>query len=148
MKNVMWGKWLIATVALATIILPFVADYNATHIFNPEWSGHAKFHNAQAMTMGAITGTMALSAILFKSGDAAMKILFAAMLTTVYWLGQIGAAFFPGIAYFDVNTTEKAPVIFGITIVQPYLATVFVLIVIGGYLLARRELRNQATEGK
>jgi hypothetical protein len=143
MKNFMWGKWLIATVALATIILPFVADYNKTHIFNPNWSGHAIYHNAQAITMGAISGLMALWAILIKRGDALTRIQFAALLSTIYWLGQIGAAFFPGIAYFDANSTEKAPVIFGIEIVQPYLATLFVLIVLGGYLLERRRLANQ-----
>jgi len=145
MKKWMWGKWLIALVALSTIVLPFVADYSETHIFNPNWSGHAKFHNAQAMTMGAVAGLMALWAIWIKKGDLLTRLLFATLLTSIYWLGQIGAAFFPGIAYFDPNSTEKAPVIFGVEIIQPYLAAFFVLLVGGGYLFERAKLKNQTS---
>lgn len=149
MKNYMWGKWLIASVALATIVLPFVADYNKTHIFNPNWSGHAVYHNAQAMTMGAVAGLMALWAIWIRRGELLTRLQFAALLTAIYWLGQIGAAFFPGIAYFDANSTEKAPVIFGIEIVQPYLAAFFVLLLVGGYFFERQRSSIQtAADGK
>ncbi|KIW15546.1 hypothetical protein PV08_05594 [Exophiala spinifera] len=31
----------------------FVADWSRTHVFNPRWPPHAKFHNGQTMAMGA-----------------------------------------------------------------------------------------------
>lgn len=52
MKNWRIGAWIITLVALVTIIGPFVADWNATHIYNPRRTPHAKFHNAQTMLLG------------------------------------------------------------------------------------------------
>jgi hypothetical protein len=47
------GKVLISLSAAGTLIGSYVADWNETHIHNPTWPPHAKFHNAQTMSMGA-----------------------------------------------------------------------------------------------
>ncbi len=60
MKNLRVGAWIITLVALFTIVAPFVADWNATHIYNPRWTPHAKFHNAQTMLLGVGLGLSAL----------------------------------------------------------------------------------------
>lgn len=135
MKRLTWGKWLISLVAVLTIILPFVADYNATHIFNPNWSGHSKYHNAQAIMMGTFSGLIALWALWFKRGDSMSGLQFGMLAAAIYWLGMIGAALFPGVAYFDVGSTEKAPIVFGVEITQPYLAAFFIILLLGGYFL-------------
>ncbi|EPX57315.1 hypothetical protein D187_007069 [Cystobacter fuscus DSM 2262] len=46
------GRWLISLVALLALIGPYGADWNETHLFNPHWSPHAKFHDAQTMLLG------------------------------------------------------------------------------------------------
>ena len=50
------GKGLLTIVALITGIVPYVADWNETHIYNPKWPPHAKFHNGQTMVMGSLLG--------------------------------------------------------------------------------------------
>ncbi|ESZ90384.1 hypothetical protein SBOR_9220 [Sclerotinia borealis F-4128] len=49
----MLGRILLTLSALAQGITPFIADFNHTHIYNPRWPPHAKFHNGQTLSMGA-----------------------------------------------------------------------------------------------
>ena len=47
------GKSLIAFSTLSAGVGAFVADLNRTHLFNPSWPPHARFHDAQTMSLGA-----------------------------------------------------------------------------------------------
>lgn len=60
MKGWRIGAWVVTLVALFTIISPFLADWNVTHIYNPRWPPHAKFHNAQTMSFAVLLGALAL----------------------------------------------------------------------------------------
>ena len=40
------GRWLLSGVAAFTAVGGFLADWNRTHLFNPRWTPHAKFHDA------------------------------------------------------------------------------------------------------
>ncbi|MFL6124904.1 DUF6640 family protein [Actinophytocola sp.] len=53
LKNFPFGKVLISLSAVGTMVGAYAADWNETHIYNPTWPPHAKFHNAQTMSMGA-----------------------------------------------------------------------------------------------
>ncbi len=50
------GRVLICAIAVETTVGPYLADWNATHIYNPTWPPHAKFHNAQTMSLGVGLG--------------------------------------------------------------------------------------------
>jgi hypothetical protein len=89
------GKILIAIVALMTAFGSYVFDWNNTHIFNPAWPPHAKFHNAQTMLLGTMLGFLTLW--MLKGNNLRLTVVIASF----YWLGQVGAICFPGTALTD-----------------------------------------------
>ena len=53
MRTQVLGRSLISATAVAQMVGPFVFDFNDTHIYNPSWPAHAKFHNAQTSQLSA-----------------------------------------------------------------------------------------------
>lgn len=139
------GRLLISLVATFTAVSPYLADWNETHIYNPLWLPHAKFHNAQTMVLGALLGLLALYCLwLGRETSDQQKLNEAAVLAALYWLAQLPAAFFPGTALTDPGGAEM-PVIFGVEFNQLTLniAVIFPLLILG-YYLERKSLKQAA----
>jgi hypothetical protein len=137
------GKLLISLVALFTAVSPYLADWNETHIYNPLWLPHAKFHNAQTMVLGALLGLISLYCLwLRRERSDRQKLNDGAVLASLYWLAQLPAAFFPGVALINPGGV-KMPVIFGVELNQLILnITVIFPLLILGYFLARKSLNE------
>ncbi|WP_181779080.1 DUF6640 family protein [Pseudonocardia pini] len=71
------------------------------HMRNPAWSPHAKFHDAQYITMSALISAIALRILFQREGDPHVRLRNAAALSSVSWLGMWGAMLFPGTAATD-----------------------------------------------
>lgn len=95
------GKWLITLVGLTTMWGAYIADWNTTHIFNPNWPPHAKFHNAQTMLFGSVLGLLCLWFLWGQRGEPRITLRLAVLLGSLYWLTQAGAILFPGTALTD-----------------------------------------------
>ena len=139
------GKLLISLVALFTAVSPYLADWNETHIYNPLWLPHAKFHNAQTMVLGALLGLLSLYCLWLKREiSERQKLNEGAVLASLYWIAQLPAAFFPGVALSDPGGV-KMPVILGVELNQLILnITVIFPLLILGYFLARKSLNKAA----
>jgi hypothetical protein len=95
------GRFLLTLTSTWSAAGSYVFDWNDTHIHNPEWSPHAKFHNAQSMSMGVFLGVPALWA-LWGRGPWDRRALDAATLAASgYWITQLSAVAYPGTALFD-----------------------------------------------
>ena len=130
------GKLLISLVAVFTAVSPYLADWNVTHIYNPAWPPHAKFHNAQTMVLGALLGFLSIYCLWFRRGvTTQQKLNEATVLASLYWLAQLPATFFPGVALADPGNNQM-PVIFGVELNQLIMdiVVIFPLIAVGYYL--------------
>lgn len=99
------GNILIALANLSYAFGAFMADYSSTHIYNPRWPPHAKFHNGQTMTLSIFLSCTALS-FLYKSamtsGLAAKESLWwAAVIGSFYCGAGLCAILYPGTAWVD-----------------------------------------------
>jgi hypothetical protein len=96
------SRFTISFIAVFTSLSPFLADFNQTHVFNPLWPPHAKFHNGQTMTLGLICGIISIYFLWFRKASTdienlKMSCLFAAL----YWLAMAPAILYPGTAFAD-----------------------------------------------
>jgi hypothetical protein len=54
------GPWVLTSVAALTTVGGFLADWNRTHLFNPDWPPHARFHDALTIALGSLLGASSL----------------------------------------------------------------------------------------
>lgn len=101
------GRLLILLGNLSYSIGAFAADFNTTHVFNPRWPPHAKFHNGQTMSLGILLALTSIS-FLIKSthpstSKAALKdsLFWAATIGSLYCLAGLSAIWYPGTAWAD-----------------------------------------------
>lgn len=103
---------ILTATALVLPIGSHIADYSATHIFNPKWTPHAKFHTAQTLAFSIVLCALSLCFTWTPSPDSKLSLIAAASCTSLYWVCQLLAILYPGTAYFDADT--KAVYLFGI----------------------------------
>ena len=99
------SRLILSGAAIGTIIGTGCADLNATHVFNPVWPPHARFHNATGW--GSITGTQLLALwLLWRPGQQARDhdtaVSTAALLSAIAW-----APFFPALAIPGADVEDE-----------------------------------------
>lgn len=100
-KKRMIAFGLLTAVAIFTMFGGYAADWNETHVFNPNWPPHAKYHNAQTMSLGTLLGAAGLFFTWRRAGDAFTNLLAANLFLAIIWFSQIMAFLFPGVAWTD-----------------------------------------------
>jgi hypothetical protein len=125
-----WLRLFIIFVALFAGIGGFVSDFSATHILNPLWPPHAKFHNGQTMSMGLLLAACTIIFAFIPTRDTRLRLIITAVLGTLYWASIVCAQFYPGVAFFDPQFSEKEKImIFGHRLTQGEMGVVFVVAV-------------------
>jgi hypothetical protein len=108
----MLGRICLSLSALAQLLGPFIADFNETHVLNPRWPPHARFHNGQTMSMGVC---LALATLYYthrpvaEAAAAADSILTATIFGSVYWITGLSAILYPGSDGLDPEFGEGFP---------------------------------------
>ncbi|TGX49121.1 acetyltransferase [Sphingomonas gei] len=95
------GRCLLTLNAVGIAIGGFVADMNATHIYNPHWPPHAKFHDGQTMAFGVFLSLATLFFTWRRAGDRQTNVLAAALFGGVLYWAQAAANLFPGVTWID-----------------------------------------------
>jgi hypothetical protein len=113
------------------ILLPLgshLADYNETHIFNPRWTPHAKFHGGQTLMFSILLGALSVFFAWRKTTDRPNLVFAASGFAALYWLTQAGAILYPGTAAFDPEFVTKNSYFLGLA-QQNYIEIVYLLFV-------------------
>ncbi|KAK0614412.1 hypothetical protein B0T14DRAFT_309009 [Immersiella caudata] len=109
----MLGKVLLTIDAIGLLLGAPIADMSHSHIYNPRWPPHAKFHCGQTITLSVALGLATLfftwrSSFLAPSTPAAVaarvardSLHTAVVVGTIYWLAGLIAVTYPGSAGSD-----------------------------------------------
>jgi hypothetical protein len=130
------GRVILSVIAIGTVISPFLADWNATHIYNPLWTPHAKFHNAQTMVMGVLLGVTGMFFLWRRRGGSA-DIVPAIVLIALYWVSQLPAFLFPGVAWTDPDLLQPGQSLSDMPIQLKGDIVLFPLMILGSWLALR-----------
>jgi hypothetical protein len=135
------GRALLRSVAALTAAGGFAADWNRTHLFNPAWPPHAKFHDAQTIALGALLGGAGLYYL--GRNDRARDtsdgdLLLGALLPAFFWLAQ-GAGFaFPNAKGLEAEFPQYVPRVKGVWINERFSSGTMLALSAAGYVLERR----------
>ncbi|MCJ1459354.1 hypothetical protein MMC28_009731 [Mycoblastus sanguinarius] len=104
------GRICLTLTALFTSIGPYVADWSASHVFNPRWPPHAKFHNGQTMSTGLCLGLLT-AYYTWRSHPLPTKDNFrtAAIFGSLYYITTLSAILYPGSKGMDPEFGEGFP---------------------------------------
>lgn len=107
----MLGRICFSISAIIQLLGPFYADFNETHVLNPRWPPHARFHNGQTMSMGVCLalGTLYYTYRPVARDAAADSILTAAIFGSLYWITGLSAILYPGSKGVDPEFGEGFP---------------------------------------
>ncbi len=127
------GRACLTAAALVTAIGPFAADWSDSHVFNPRWPPHAKFHNGQTMSSGAALGVLTAYYTWRPTSNPADSLRTAAIFGSLYFVTALSGILYPGAQGMDPEFGEGFPQIW------PFLG--FSGLPWLGYWLAKRRMR-------
>lgn len=132
------GRLVLTTVAALTTVGGFLADWNRTHLFNPDWPPHAKFHDALSIALGSLLGSCGLYFLCRRGKDPQTDVALGALLPSLFWIAQ-GASFaFPGAEGFEVEFPERVPRVKGVWVNERFSSALMLALIAAGYAAERR----------
>lgn len=145
MKKYRTGRILLLSGAAFTAAGGFLADWNRTHLFNPKWTPHAKFHDAMSILLGTMLGAGSFY-LLKKKGNQQPDLQWAVLLQSFYWASMAGSFAFPGAKGLEAEFPELVPKA-GKFRINEGAASIFMLSMLGlGYALTKGENRYRHKE--
>ncbi|RZQ62391.1 DUF6640 family protein [Amycolatopsis suaedae] len=128
------GKAILTVVLVATMTGPAVVDFNDSHVFNPDWPPHARFHAVMLLAVGAAMSAVALWLLWRRPADRT-GLRVATAVPVAVW----GAFFVPLLV--PGTSVEEYPGEVGRLLGMPLnlvLAAVFIALTLTGYGLSVR----------
>lgn len=133
------GKMLLTFAALFTIIIPSIMDLNSTHMTNPLWAPHARFHWSIQWFSITFLNCIALYLLWgnYKEKNSRLALSIAALSPALFW-----GSFFPSLLMPGTSPWPDGMEPFMHLPPNVYIAGLMVAICLFGYRLCLRNLKD------
>jgi hypothetical protein len=74
---------LLTLAAVVYAVIPPIVDSNATHILNPEWTAHARFHTVWQFSVNSMLGLSSVLLVWWPGTNQAIRIKIGALLGSI-----------------------------------------------------------------
>jgi hypothetical protein len=132
------GRILLSVVLVSTAVVSVAVDWNASHIFSPDWVPHARFHDVAMLNLLCGVCLLGLWLLWRRSPEPEIGARVAALIPIIFW-----SAFFyttllvPGTS-LNASLKETPPQILGIPVYpNVVIALISVTLALVGYWLYR-----------
>ncbi len=95
------GPCLLTLANVITVAAPVAADWNDSHVFNPRWPAHARFHGVTSLAMATTLASFNIWSVWASGDDQPTARFFAAAVPVAYWAPFFVAPLVPGTAVGD-----------------------------------------------
>ena len=132
------GKLVLSFVLLGGAVVSTAVDWNTTHLFNPDWHPHARFHDALFLLILDATSLLALWLLWRQSKEPEIGVTVATLFPIIVWMPFFFIeALIPGTSPLAIDDVPVAEV--GGVVVAPnqIVAAVMCGLALIGYSLAR-----------
>jgi hypothetical protein len=132
------GKFVLSFVLVVGAIVSTAVDWNTTHLFNPAWHPHARFHDALFLLFLDATTLVMLWLLWRRSAEPAVGIKAATLYSAALWTPFLYIeALIPGtslLASADVPVLRVAGMVLAPNLI---IAIVMLVLTLAGYWLGR-----------
>jgi hypothetical protein len=141
------GRILLSVVLVSTAVVSVAVDWNASHIFSPDWVPHARFHDVVMLHLLCGVSLLGLWLLWRRSPEPEIGARVAALIPIIFW----GAFFYttllvPGTS-LNASLKEAPPRILGITTYpNVVIALISVSLAALGYWLYRTGMSSRRTQ--
>jgi len=129
------GRALLTIALLSTLFGPIGADWNDTHVFNPAWPPHARFHSVVGLFVTIGFSLIGLWLLWRSSTDYLTHLLVATAVPVLAWGTFFLALLVPGTGVEDYAGT--LPRFIGLPL-NVFVAMMFSATAVVGYVICRR----------
>ena len=125
-------------VSLYLVVGAHIADYSRTHLLDPRWPPHAKFHDGQTLMFSIFLSALTIFFATQRTEDRKLTLLATAAFASTYWVTQALAIVYPGTAFVDPEFNTPRAYLLGLPAQVTIDIVALSFVALATYLAARR----------
>jgi hypothetical protein len=138
MRMPLSSRILFCFVSLYLVVGAHIADYSRTHLLDPRWPPHAKFHDGQTLMFSIFLCVLTIFFAARKTQDKSITLIATTSLAALYWVTQALAIVYPGTAFVDPEFNTPSAYLLGFPAQVVIDVIALCLISVASYLAARK----------